>query len=62
MILALVIFIITYILMLSLQKYRPWIALSSAAVFILLGLAGVYDFTPLTALGAVDYNVLLMIA
>ena len=51
-----------YILMLALQKYRPWIALSGAAVFVLLGLAGVYDFTPLQALGAVDYNVLLMIA
>ncbi len=59
---ALIIFIVTYILMLTLQKYRPWIALSSAAVFIVLGLAGVYDFSILTALGAVDYNVLLMIA
>ncbi len=62
MIPALIIFIVTYILMLTLQKYRPWIALSSAAVFIVLGLAGVYDFSILTALGAVDYNVLLMIA
>lgn len=62
MIPALIIFIITYILMLTLQKYRPWIALSSAAVFIILGLAGVYDFSILTALGAVDYNVLMMIA
>ncbi len=62
MIPALIIFIVTYILMLALQKYRPWIALSSAAVFIILGLAGVYNFSVLTALGAVDYNVLLMIA
>ncbi len=62
MILALFIFIVIYILMLTLQKYRPWIALSGAAVFIVLGLVGVYDFSPLQALGAVDYNVLLMIA
>lgn len=61
MILALIIFLITYALMLTLQKYRPWIALSSAAVFIALGLFGVYDYGPIAALGAVDYNVLLMI-
>ncbi len=61
MILALIIFAITYVLMLTLQKYRPWIALSSAALFIVLGLFGVYDFAIPTALGAVDYNVLLMI-
>lgn len=61
LILALIIFIITYVLMLALQKYRPWIALSSAAVFIALGLFGVYNFTIFTALGAVDYNVLMMI-
>ncbi len=62
MILALVIFLITYALMLSLQKYRPWIALCSAAVFLILGLCGVYALTPVAALMAVDYNVLLMIA
>ena len=62
MILALIIFLITYALMLTLQKYRPVIALASAALFIALGLFGVYDFSALDALGAVDYNVLLMIA
>ena len=62
MIPALCIFLLVYILMLTLPKYRPWIALSGAAVFIVLGLAGVYELTPLQALGAVDYNVLLMIA
>ena len=62
MVLALVIFLITYVLMLALQKYRPWIALSSAAVFVILGTFGVYDLTLPKALGAVDYNVLLMIA
>ena len=33
MIIALVIFLITYALMLSFQQYRPWIALTSAAIF-----------------------------
>ena len=61
MILALCIFVVIYILMLTLQKYRPWIALSGAAVFIVLGLFGVYEFSPVQALSAVDYNVLLMI-
>ncbi len=61
MIPALIMFAITYVLMLAFQKYRPWIALTSAAVFVILGLCGVYEMTPLDALGAVDYNVLLMI-
>ena len=62
MYLALGIFLLTYVLMLTLQKYRPTIALSSALIFIVLGLCGVFDFRPLDALAAVDYNVLLMIA
>ncbi len=61
MIVALLIFLTIYVLMLALQKYRPYIALSGAAVFIVLGLCGVFDLTPLDALAAVDYNVLLMI-
>ncbi len=62
MIPALIIFIIMYVLMLTLQQIRPYIALGGAVVFIALGLFGVYDFSFLQALGAVDYNVLLMIA
>ena len=61
MIIALVIFLITYILMLSFQQYRPWIALTSAAIFIVLGYAGLFELTLFSALSAVDYNVLLMI-
>ena len=41
MVLALVIFLITYALMLMLQKWRPYIALASAAVFVILGCCGV---------------------
>lgn len=61
MLTALIIFIITYILMLAFQKYRPWIALTSAAVYIILGMCGMFDMNILSALKAVDYNVLLMI-
>ena len=62
MIPALIVFILTYILMLSFQKYRPWIALCSAAVMLILGALGFFKMTPLSALQAVDYNVLLMIS
>ncbi len=58
---ALVLFIITYVLMLALQKYRPWIALSSAVIFVIMCYAGLFEMDILSALGAVDYNVLLMI-
>lgn len=61
MIFALIIFLVTYALMLAFQKYRPWIALTSASVFVILGIIGMYDMSFLDALGAVDYNVLLMI-
>ena len=56
-VLALVLFILTYCLMIALPKYRPWVALTSAALYVALG------FVPLRALaGAVDWNVLLMLA
>ena len=48
--------------MLSLPKYRPITALGSAAVFIVLGLCGVFDFSPLDAFRAIDFNVLMMMA
>ncbi len=59
---ALAIFAVTYIGMLTFQKYRPYIALTSALVFILLGVFGALDMSFLDAITAVDYNVLLMIA
>ncbi len=61
MIPALIVFLITYVLMLSFQKYRPWIALTSACIFIGMGYGGIYEMDLISALGAVDYNVLLMI-
>ena len=61
MIPALILFLLTYAGLLAFQKYRPWIALGSAAIFIALGHAGLFDLTFFKALSAVDYNVLLMI-
>ena len=57
MILALVVFAVTYILMLVFSKYRPYIALSSALIFIVSGMLPLNDI-----IGAIDFNVLLMIA
>ncbi len=59
---ALAIFLVTYVLMLTLPKHRPITVLSSATIFIILGIFGVYDISLLGTLAAVDYNILLMIA
>ena len=56
MIPALIIFLATYVLMIIFQKVRPWIALASAAVFLITGLLPWGK-----ALSSVDFNVLLMI-
>ena len=57
MVFAIILFVVTYILMMLLPKWRPFIALGSAAIFIISGIlpAG-------KALGCVDFNVLMMIA
>jgi len=55
--LALIIFILTYVCLLLFSKYRAYIAIGSAVVFIGLG------FLPLNEIfTAVDWNVILMIA
>ncbi len=57
MIYAIILFALTYVLMLTFQKWRPVIALGSAAIFLISGML------PLsTVLGYIDFNVLLMIA
>ena len=64
-IVALVIFAVTYILMFSLQKIRPYVAIASAVIFVILGSTGIlpgYRYTPLDALKQIDWNVLMMIA
>lgn len=54
---ALLLFAATYILMLIFSKHRPYIALGSAALFIISGMLPLGE-----VFGAIDYNVLLMIA
>ena len=56
MLYALIIFFLTYALMLTLPKIRYVVALSSAAVFIVLGYLTLSD-----ALSAVDWNIIMML-
>ncbi|MBQ8596731.1 MAG: arsenic transporter [Lachnospiraceae bacterium] len=57
MIYAIILFALTYVLMLSFSKYRPYIALASGVIFI------VTQMLPLAQVFAsLDFNVLLMIA
>lgn len=57
MLYAILLFAVTYILMLIFGKYRPWIALGSAAIFILTGMLPYNQIW-----GAIDWNVIMMIA
>ena len=61
MLLALGLFLTTYILMLAVPRLRMWAALGAAAVFVVLGCCGLWPLGLRDALLAVDYNVLLMI-
>ena len=57
MILAIVLFALTYVLMLIFGKIRPYIALGSAVLFIATGMLPLVEIG-----GATDWNVILMIA
>ena len=57
MIPAIVLFAVTYVLMLIFGKYRPFIALASGLIFLITGMLPVGELLP-----AIDFNVLLMIA
>lgn len=53
---AIILFVVTYILILAFGKYRTWIALASGVIFVTTGML------PLSELFAsIDFNVLLMI-
>lgn len=56
MLLALILFIITYIALLVFSKYRPYIALASAVIFIFL-----YSLSFKDIINYLDFNVLMMI-
>jgi Na+/H+ antiporter NhaD/arsenite permease-like protein len=54
---VLVLFVLTYVLMITLPKYRPWVAAVSGGIFLVTGVV------PITGLAdAIDFNVLLMLA
>lgn len=54
---AIILFALTYVLMLTFSKYRPYIALASGVIFIASGMLPIDQI-----IGALDFNVLLMIA
>lgn len=55
--LALILFLATYVLMIVLPEKRPYVAAASAVLFVVLGI-----MPPEKVLGAVDWNVILMLA
>ena len=64
-IISLIIFAITYVLMLAFQKIRPHIVVTSALIFVILGSIGVLDgfsYNFIDAISQIDWNVLMMIA
>lgn len=63
LIIAIVLFAITYILLFALPKYKPYIALCSAVIFsVWLAINKEVEFTFGTFIGAIDFSVLMMIA
>ena len=62
---AIILFVITYVLIFTQQKARPYIALASAAIFVIVGSIGIvpeFKYTLSDALHQIDWNVLMMIA
>ena len=62
---ALSLFALTYVLMLAVPKIRPFVALVSACIFVIVGSSGTFsEFRYLwtDALRQIDWNVILMIA
>ncbi len=74
---ALVLFAVTYILMMAFQKIRPYVTVASAFIFIILGLTASFNptspffqladgtqfsFGIIQALTEIDWNVIMMIA
>ncbi len=54
---ALILFILTYVLLIALPNHRPWIALGSAAIYVVAGILPVVQVP-----GAVDWNILMMLS
>ena len=54
---ALILFIITYVLMILLSDKRPFVALASAVLYVILGIMPAKN-----VFSAIDWNVLMMLA
>ncbi len=67
MLLAFILFVLTYVCMILCPRIRCWVALAGAAVFIFLQITGILpmadgsSYSLLTAAGAVNWNVLMML-
>lgn len=64
MIFALILFVITYVLMFAFQKIRPYVAIASALIFVIVGSAGLFpgfSYSVSDALKEIDWNVIMMI-
>ena len=62
--LALILFAVTYVVMMAFQKIRPHAAILSALIFVAVGTLGVFpgfSYSPLEALREIDWNVIMMI-
>ena len=62
---ALILFVVTYVIMFTFQKIRPYAAIVSAVIFVVVGNIGLFPgftYTWLDALGEIDWNVIMMIA
>ncbi|MBR6708068.1 MAG: arsenic transporter [Clostridia bacterium] len=57
MLIALILFAVTYVLMLTFSRWRPYIALASGLIFLVTGMLPLGD-----VIGSIDFNVLMMIA
>ena len=61
---ALILFAVTYVVMMAFQKIRPHAAVISALIFVIVGSTGLfpgYAYSPLEALKEIDWNVIMMI-
>ena len=54
---ALILFILTYILIIAMPNRRPWVAMISAGIFLVSGIVPIRDLG-----SAIDFNVLMMLA
>ena len=61
---ALILFAVTYVVMMAFQKIRPHAAVISALIFVIVGSVGLFpdfSYSPLEALKEIDWNVIMMI-